>query len=134
MFVGFGGLFSLSNYVEYKANVKKEKARKASIEYLNGALEKAKEDLNEMKKQKTEENKKTGFRIVKINDSEEIRKLYGHINLYYDLGYNGHKYYRYYQKHNKLPKKLENNYTELGKEYIKEYLEEKGKTLVKKRV
>lgn len=53
----FGGIFSLFNYAEYKNKVKNENAIKTSIEYLNGALEKAKEDLNEMKKQKTEENK-----------------------------------------------------------------------------
>jgi len=87
-----------------------------------------------MKKQKTEENKKQGFRIVTINDSKQIRELYGHINLYHDCGYNGQKYYRYYQKHNKLPKKVENNYTEYGRELVKEYLEEKGKTFVKKRI
>lgn len=128
-----GGVFSLINYCDYKVKFKEENARKASIEYLKNSLEKAKENLNEMNNKKIEANKKKGFRIVKINDSEEMRKIYGNIKLYHDCGYNGPRYYRYYQKHNKLPRKLENNCSELEKELIKEYLEEKGPSLVKRR-
>jgi len=134
LFSPLGGLMSIANYNDFKKEKKEEEARKSAIEYLNGALEKAKEDLEEMKKQKTEESKKKGFRIVKINDSQAIRELYEHIHLYYDCGYNGEKYYRYYQKHGQLPRKLMSRYNEDGQQAIIEYLEEKGPTLVKKRV
>jgi len=131
----FGGLpFTLFNYAEYREKLKVQNARKSSIEYLNRALEKAKVDLAVMKKHKTEETKKSGFRIVEINDSLEIRQLYEHIQLYYTCGYNAKKYYRYYQKHGQLPKKLIREYNEDDQQAIIGYLEEKGPTLVKKRV
>jgi hypothetical protein len=51
------------------------------------------------------------------------------INLYFDLGYNREKYCRYYLQ-GKLASKLGKYYNEAGVEVAKEYLEEKGPTLI----
>lgn len=129
-----GSTLSLYNYLEYRIDLKKERARQATLEYLDGALEKAKQDLRQMEKTKVIEPKKQEFRIVSINDKKQIRELYGHIRLYYDCGLNGKKYYRYYQKNGELPKKVQHSYTELGQSLVQEYLEEEGPKLVKRKI
>ena len=54
------------------------------------------------------------------------------MNLLFDLGYNENKYYKYYEK-GKLDKKLGKYYDEKEMEVTKEYFEEKGPTLVKRK-
>jgi hypothetical protein len=52
--------------------------------------------------------------------------------LYFDLGYNGEKYYKYYLQ-GKLDRKLDKYYNDTGIEIAKEYLEEKGPQFVKRK-
>jgi len=52
--------------------------------------------------------------------------------LYYDLGYNGEKYYKYYLQ-GKLDRKLDKYYNDTGIEIAKEYLEENGPQLIKRK-
>ena len=85
-----------------------------------------------MKSKKTRTNENQDFRVVKVNDLEILKIFKSWLNLYYDLGYNGEKYYKYYQQE-KLDAKLGKHYTDFGIEIAKEYLEEKGPTLVKRR-
>ena len=113
-----------------------ERGRQASIEYLKKALEEEKQKLKEMKNEKTKESEEIGkvshSHITKINHSEEMIPIYQRMQLYYDLGYNAPRICRYYSKHNELPNRMKRQYNEYGQELIREYIEEKGPTLVKK--
>ena len=99
-------------------------------------MEEEKQKLEQMKKEKTKENeesKKTNSsHITKINHSKEMIPIYQRMKLYYDCGYNAPRICRYYKKHNELPNRMKRQYNEYGQELIREYIEEKGPTLVKK--
>ena len=51
------------------------------------------------------------------------------MNLYFDLGYDGEKYYQFYQQ-GRLDSKLQKYYDDTGIQIAKDYLEEKGPSLV----
>lgn len=114
----------------------KQRGCQSTIYYLKKALEEEKQKLKEMKNEKTKESeeieKVTHSHITKINHSEEMIPIYQRMQLYYDLGYNAPRICRYYKKHNELPNRMKRQYNEYGQELIREYIEEKGPTLVKK--
>lgn len=126
-------LIELRLYKEHHHFIKKEKGVTAEFEYLKKQIVVEKEKLIQMKMNNTKDKENTEFRTVNVNDLKKIQAFISWLNLYYDLGYNGDKYYAYYQKYGYLPKKIQNNYTELGQEIIKDYLQENGSTLVKTR-
>lgn len=132
LFLPLVGLMELGNYRQHKDNLKKEKGVNSELEFLKKQIIEEKENLVELKKEKsnTEENRE--FRVVQVDDLERLRAVKSWLNLYYDLGYNGEKYYDYYQK-GKLNAKLGKHYNDKGIEAAKEYLEEKGPTLVKRK-
>lgn len=120
-----GILLSSAYFRRNKYDLKSEKGRELALKSLKEELVLAKENLEIMKQEKTEVNKvEEDFRIEKVKDTEVLNYIEGSINLYHDLGHNGEKYYRYYQKHGKLPKKVEEHYTELGQEMIVDFIEE----------
>lgn len=141
--VFFTGLFSatvlpitalaeLNMYKWHKDSLKREKGTNSELEFLKQQILEEQEKLVELKKEKTRTNENQEFRVVEVNDLERLKTFEGWLNLYYDLGYNGEKYYQYYQQ-GKLDDKLGTYYTDVGIEIAKEYLEEKGPTLVKRR-
>ena len=120
-----GILLSSTYFRRNKYDLKSEKGRELALKSLKEELDFAKENLETMKQEKTDANSiEEGFRIEKVKDTEVLNYIEGSINLYHDLGHNGEKYYRYYQKHGKLPKKVQEQYTELGQEMIVDYIEE----------
>ncbi len=126
------GFMELDRYIKYKNWLKREKGINSELEVLKQQIMVEKEKLVELKSKKTRTNENQEFRVVEVNDLERLKTLKGWLNLYYDLGYNGEKYYKYYQQ-GKLDAKLGKHYNDLGIEIAKEYLEEKGPTLVKRR-
>ena len=78
------------------------------------------------------DNEDKEFRVVKVDDKKQLQTLKQYLNFYYDLGYNEEKYFKYYQQ-GKLDDKLRKRYNDTGVEAAKEYLEEKGPTLVKRK-
>ena len=68
----------------------------------------------------------------KVNDEQQISEIRSQLKLYYYLGHFGKKYYKYYKK-GILSEKLEKDFSYDRIELAKEYLEEKGPLLVKKR-
>ena len=132
LYLPFVSLMELRSYRQYKDSLKEEKGVNSELEFLKKQIIEEKEKLVELTKEKsnTEENKE--FRIVQVDDLERLRALKSWLNLYYDLGYNGEKYYDYYQK-GKLDAKLGKYYNAKGVEVAKDYLEEKGPVLAKRR-
>ena len=128
----FTGFMELDRYTKYKDCLKREKGINSELEFLKQQIIVEKERLVELKSKKTRTNENQDFRVVKVNDLEILKIFKSWLNLYYDLGYNGEKYYKYYQQ-GKLDAKLGKHYTDFGIEIAKEYLEEKGPTLIKRR-
>lgn len=119
-------------YDQYKSSKKREKGVNSELEFLKKQIIIEKEKLASLQKEKTNEESKKEFRVVKVNDLQTLQDLRYHLNLYYDLGYNREKYYKYYL-HGKLDKKLDKYYNDTEIEIAKEYLEEKGPQLVKRK-
>ncbi len=112
-------------YKQYKDAKKTEKGINSELEFLEKQLEKETEKLESLKQEKTKNNEDNSFRTVKVDDLQQLKMLRNYLQLYFDLGYNGEKYYQYYEQ-GKLDKKLEKNYDGEAIELAKEYLEEKG--------
>ena len=131
VFLPLAGLMEFNMYSQHKDRLKNEKGVNSELDFLKKQIFEEKEKLVELKKQKTKTELKNGFKVVKVDDIEKLKSLKSWFNLYYDLGYNEEKYYDYFQK-GKLDSKLSKHYNEIGIEAAKEYLQEKGPTLVKK--
>lgn len=82
-----------------------------------------------MKQDKSKASECTGFRTVKVNDSQLLEVFKNYLNLCFDLGYNGEKYYQFYQQ-GRLDKKLQKCYSDNEIQIVKDYLEGKGSSLV----
>jgi len=127
-----GSLFTWIDYSNFRESAKKGKGISSELEFLKLQIEKEKETLVNLQKEKTRDKENTEFRSTQVDDKQQLEALRSYLELYYDLGSNREKYYRYYQQ-GKLDKKLQKYYNESGVELAKEYLEEKGPVLVKKR-
>lgn len=125
-------IFELAFYNQYRDSQQKEKAVNSELEYLKKQIILEKEKLETLQKEKTNEETKKEFKVVKVNDLQALQTLKNSLYLYYDLGYNGEKYYKYYLQ-GKLDRKLDKYYNDTGIEIAKEYLEENGPQLVKRK-
>lgn len=119
-------------YNEYKDGLKTGKGINCELEFLKKQIMEEREKLVELKKDKTISDDKKEFRVVEVNDLERLKQLKSLFSLYYNLGYHDEKLYDYYQK-GKLDSKLSECFNEEEIQAAKEYLEEKGPTLVRKR-
>ena len=119
-------------YDKYKEGLKTGKGINCELEFLKKQVMEEREKLIELKKDKTVSDNKKEFRVVEVNDLERLKALRSLFSLYYNLGYYDEKLYDYYQK-GKLDSKLSERFNEEEIQAAKEYLEEKGPTLVKKR-
>lgn len=128
----FGFAFTLPSFLQRAQDKKHLIGLETELNYLEKSLHKEKEKLEELNKNKNYEHKNKDFRIVKINN-EAIKNLNSKLKLYYSCGYNGKKYYKYYKKHNQLPKELIEMFKSGEIEIIKEFLEEKGPQLIKRK-
>lgn len=119
-------------YDQHKSSVKREKGVNSELEYLRKQIIFEKEKLETLQKEKTNEETKKEFKVVKVNDLQTLQALKDTLYLYFDLGYNVEKYYKYYLQ-GKLDRKLDKYYNDTGIEIAKEYLEEKGLQLIKRK-
>ena len=127
-----GATCTWAEYTAHKAAIKNLKGINSELEFLKLQLEKEKNYLNNLKNDKCREKENTEFRSEKVNDLDELRDLRNCMSLYYNLGSNDKKYYKYYTQ-GKLDKKLQKEYDVISIEKAKKYFEEKGPTLVLKR-
>lgn len=125
-------LFDFQEYKMAKAIVKEKNAITSELEAQEELLVIEKEKLVELQKNKTKNNENNEFRVVEVNDKEKLTSLRNYLSLFYDLGYNSDKYYKYYEQ-GILEEKLKKHYDEDGIQAAKKYLEEKGPVLSKKR-
>ena len=128
----FGALVEFDMYRQHKDSLKEEKGVNSTLEFLQKQLIEEKQALEDLKKEKKRDEENKEFRVVEVDDKQQLNTLKDYVELYFDLGYNAEKYLRYYQQ-GKLDKKLRKHYTDKGIEVAKEYLEEKRPTLVKKK-
>lgn len=123
--------------LSYKQDKHWKKSRRSDVaeyEYLKKEVVIQKAKLEELKQDKTKTTEISGFKVEKVNDLETLNALKSWITLYSNLGYSIEEYYKLYGK-GKLEEQLTSmGYTELACERAKEYIEEKGPTLVKKRI
>lgn len=129
---GSGAIFSLCEYIKEKKLVREQKGKETQLEYLEKDLEDLKEEIKQLKLDKTNSKKLEEFSISKVDSKEELKGLREYLTFYYNLGYNEQKYFKYYQQ-GKVYDKLNRSITDLGIEFINNHFEEKGPTLVKKR-
>ena len=99
---------------------------------LQKQLVEEKQELKDLKQEKKRDEEDKEFRVVQVDDKQQLKALKSYLGLYFDLGYNEEKYFRYYQQ-DKLDEKLGEQYTVAGIEIAKKYLKEKGPTLVKRK-
>ena len=128
----FGLPITIINFMQRAQDKKHLIGLENELNYLNKSLNIEKEKLDELNKNKSYEHQNKDFRIVKIND-EAIKNLDTKLKLCYACGYNGKKYYKLYKKHNKLPKEFVETFKNGEIEIIKEFLEEKGPSLTKRK-
>ncbi len=134
LFLPVAALLEFDTYRQYKRSLKEEKGVNNELEFLKKQLLEEKQVLEDLKIKKQENNKidEKEFKVVKVDDKQQLDTLNSNLYLYFDLGYNEEKYLKYYQQ-GKLDEKLKDSYNDLGIEIIKETLEEKGPTLVKRK-
>lgn len=131
LFLPLGVLPEVNMYSIYKRAIKEEKGINSELEFLKKEIIVEKEKLINLQKEKTRDEEKKEFRVATVDDLKVLEDFKNLRQLYFDLGYNGEKYYKYYQN-GILDNKLGEYYTEDGIEIAKQYLEEKGPTLTKK--
>ncbi len=131
-FLPFGAYFEAIYYNQYRKDKRKGKGINSELEFLKKQIIDEKQTLENLKKEKKRNNEDKEFRVVKVDDKKQLQTLKQYLNLYFDLGYNEKKYSKYYQQ-GKLDDKLKKRYTDTGIEIAKEYLGEKGPTLVKRK-
>ena len=126
-------LFSIYDILFYKKykNVKKaSNANEIEIEYLKRELISLKEEIEVLKNDTTNSiiQKEDEWRNINVVGNPFVKEYINNlVNLYYNLGYDEKKLYRYYLN-GKLNKIFEGNNLELAKNYFKE----KGPVLSKK--
>lgn len=125
------GMFTLSNYSNYKEPKRKLKGLGSEKKELEENLVIEIQKLNELQESKQNKVETEQFIVKKVDDKAILEGLKSYLQLYYDCGYNEDTYARYYMN-GTLHKKLRKYYTETGIEEIESYLEEN--TDVKKRM
>lgn len=132
VFSMIGGILSGMCYYKEKDFDKIQKGKELELKRLKELLTIEKQDLEELLADKYKENqennkKEDSFYVSRIDNTEMIRQLNFFKSLYYQLGYNEKKFFKYYQK-GKLDEYFPSEYVEA----INQHFKGKEKTLVKK--
>lgn len=128
VFLPTGAFIDSYFYRSFKDSINRRNGTNNEIDFLRKHLEEQREILENLQQEKSRDNENTEFRTVKIDDSQQLKELKRWLNVYFDLGYNGKKYYRYYNK-GILERKLNKIYSNDEINKAKEYLE-KNKNLL----
>ena len=126
-----GASFIVGNNISIKKILKRIKGHEKETEFLNDEIQKEKEVINTLEKEKNNSRENNEFFSVKIND-ESIYKIDNLSNLYYNLGFHEDKLNKYFQK-GKLYYKLKPFYYDSEIEIFEKYFKEKGPVLKKKK-
>lgn len=123
----------LLSYSHYKFNKKGRRATIAKYEYLQKQLEIEKETLKKMKKNKEKNNESNEFKNGKVDDLEKLIALKSWLTFYSNLGFDTEKYYKLYQNGELEETLKRDGYSENACNCAKEFIEEKGSVLTKRK-
>jgi len=126
------GLTLLDYFHNYKPNIKKAQGINSELKFLENQIEKEKEILFSLQEVKTKDKDISKLKSTEVDDIQQLEELKSRLMLYNNLGSNRKKYLRYY-KQGKLEQKMQKHYSETDIKLAKEFLEEKGPVLVRKR-
>lgn len=129
--VPFSLVIDVGEYLVYKSKFNNRNAKIFELEFLKSKLVEEKQKLEDLKKENTKEKKDLIFTIMKINDLEKLKQLRHNIELYYSLGYDIEKLYKYLEN-GTLEDKLSKSYNSEDIQLAKNFLEENGPSLIKK--
>lgn len=93
---------TLAIYSKEKGLEQEQRGKETQLEYLKRNLVEQKENLEELKSDKTISKEVEGFYVSKVDNIEALKKLRNFLSFYYDLGYNE-------EKNNQVLKKTKNN-------------------------
>lgn len=83
------------------------------------------------KKWKKKEKEDFTFSVIKVNDVEQLKHLKHYVELYYNLGHDIEKLYKYLEN-GALEDKLSKTYNSEDIQLAKQFLEENGPKLIKR--
>lgn len=119
--------YTVSNFLINIKKRKNQKAREIKLNYLKKEIKKQKEILEKLEQDKTLSQENKIFRIVKINDLDQMKSLKSSLELCQQIAFNEKKLYKSYTD-NKLDKYYNGEELDLATEYF----EEKGPVLSKR--
>jgi len=128
-----GSFCSLAAYWSYKEDMQSINKNNYAIKYLEKNIVEQNKKLVEMKKQSKKGPVEKGFASATIDTKATVNSVNGYTDLYKDCADNMKKYYRYYQEHDRLPRKVLKKYDDASQEVIVDIVKENGPQLVKKR-
>ena len=101
------------------------------IRVFKKQLVEEKKKLETLRKEKPKTKEDSNFKVVKVDDIEKLKQLKHYIELYYSLGYDIEKLYKYLEN-GTLEEFLNNSYNTDDVELSKQFLEKNGPKLIKR--
>ena len=121
----------IANHQIYNDFIKHNTAKFCELEFLTKQLVEEKKKLETLRKEKSKTKEDSNFRVVKVDDIEKLKQLKHYIELYYSLGYDIEKLYKYLEN-GTLEEFLNNSYNTDDVELSKQFLEKNGPKLIKR--
>lgn len=118
-------------YCKYKDLENRENGIEAQLDYSMQQLVKEKEKLINLKSKKTRDCEYREFRTVNVPYLERLKALRKYLKLYYELGSQVKHYHRSFEQ-GCLEEELEKEYDEDSIIVAKQFIEDKGRSFVKK--
>lgn len=118
-------------YHVYKNGKKDKEGIKCQLGALKDIVREEEEKINQIEKHKTKSPTDSRL-IVKsfVPNHERMEEIIEQLDIYYDIGYYGKKYYELYENGN-LHERLKNIYEDKDIETIQKYFDDKGDVYIK---
>lgn len=127
-------IMEIFSYQRDKHHKKSRRADVAEYEYLQKQVETEREILEKLKKNKERNNESSGFKSFNVSDKGQLEALKSWLILYRNLGFDIERYCKLYQKGQLEETLTEEGYNDIAYNCAKEFVEEKGPTLTRKRI
>ena len=124
-------LLDINEHSIYNSNVNIQNAKKYELDFLKKQLVEEKQKINDLKNEKKKEKEDFTFSVVKVNNVEQLKHLKHYVELYYSLGHDIEKLYKYLEN-GTLEDKLSKTYKSEDIQLAKQFLEENGPKLIKR--
>lgn len=120
-------------FILHKQNIKKQKGINSELYYLRECLKKENKKMRNLIRKSNSLKASKQVNNITVRSADVIDNLNKHSAFYYNIGYNSEKYYNYYMKGN-INGITKKHYTEEDSDLVKDYFEQNGPTLVKRKV